>query len=88
MGRALLLLALGALLVLALGWAGWVWLSLGDADISTDGFIALTLGVVFSILVGVGLMALVFYSAARAMTTRSNTRTRTSHEERRLGLRP
>ena len=65
MGRALLLLALGALLVLALGWAGWVWFSLGDADISTDGFIALTLGVVFSILVGVGLMALVFYSARK-----------------------
>lgn len=65
MGRALLFIALGALLLLALIWAGWVWLSLGAADISTDGFIAMALGIVVSIAVGVGLMWLVFYSARK-----------------------
>ena len=38
---------------------GW---TLTDAEISTQGYIALSLGIVFSMLVGGGLMALVFYS--------------------------
>jgi len=49
--------AIGA--VLALAWA------LGGIDIegiSTDGIIAIALGTVFTVLVTVGLMALIFYS--------------------------
>ena len=37
------------------------WTSI-DSEISTDGKIALALGVVFSFLIGAGLMALLFYS--------------------------
>ena len=62
MGRILLLAVLGLFLIVSLWWAAWVWGSL-DAEISLNGNIALTLGVVVSIAVGVGLMALVFHSA-------------------------
>ena len=36
-----------------------------DGELSTDGNIALTLGIVLSMVVGVGLMALLFHSARR-----------------------
>jgi len=64
-GRTLLIGSLVAILVGASVWAGWVWVKLGDAEISTDGTIALTLGIVVSIVVGVGLMMLVFISSRR-----------------------
>jgi SNF family Na+-dependent transporter len=42
---------------------GW---TLGkDADLSTSGYVAMTLGVVVSLAVGFGLMALVFYSSRK-----------------------
>ena len=62
---ALLAGSLVTILIAAIGWAAWVWLSLGSAEISTDGFIALALGIVVSLTVGVGLMILVFYSSRR-----------------------
>lgn len=65
MGRIVLVGSLIAIMIGSIIWAGWVWSSLGDAEMSTDGTIALVLGVVFSIVVGVGLMVLVFYSARR-----------------------
>ena len=65
MGRTLLIGSLIAILVGASVWAFWVWDSLGDAEISTDGTIALTLGIVVSMVVGAVLMALVFISARR-----------------------
>lgn len=72
MGRTLLLVALGAMLTGACAWAGWVWFWLGDAEISGHGIAALTLGVVFSLAVGVGLMALVFVSARRGYDERAH----------------
>jgi hypothetical protein len=54
-----------AALVLMLGAAVWfmvyAW-NLTDAQIDTNGYIALTLGVVMTTLLGGGLMALVFWS--------------------------
>jgi uncharacterized membrane protein len=41
-----------------------------NAELSVHGWIVLTLGVLFSLIVGCGLMALAFYSAGRAMTSR------------------
>lgn len=70
MGRTLLLAALGAMLAGACVWAGWVWMSLGEAEISGHGMVALTLGVVVSIAVGVVLMGLVFISARRGFDDR------------------
>ena len=42
-----------------------VWTGLGDAGISEGGWVALVLGVVFTLALGVGLMALVFISNRR-----------------------
>jgi hypothetical protein len=42
------------------------------AQMSVHGWIALTLGVFFSLLIGCGLMALVFYSSRRGYDERAN----------------
>jgi hypothetical protein len=39
------------------------WTSVAGTDVPASGYIALALGVIFSLAVGVGLMALVFYSS-------------------------
>jgi hypothetical protein len=40
----------------------WAWRQLGDAGMGIHGYIALGLGALFTLLIGGGLMALVFYS--------------------------
>lgn len=42
---------------------GTLWTSIGDSDISPAGWIAMGLGVVITLAVGIGLMALVFISS-------------------------
>jgi hypothetical protein len=42
-----------------------VWSGLGDSGISAAGWVALVLGVVVTLALGVGLMALVFISSRR-----------------------
>jgi len=44
-----------------------------NADLSVHGWIALTLGVLFSLIVGCGLMALVFYSSRRGYDERAHS---------------
>ena len=62
----LILVALGGMLAGAV-WMAWdVWWSVeevAETSIGAHGFIAMGLGVGLSILVGAGLMALLFYSA-------------------------
>lgn len=41
-----------------------VW-STSDTSMPTAGYLAMTLGVIFSLIVGVGLMALIFYSSRK-----------------------
>ena len=60
--RALIIIALFALLGLALWFAGAAWVHLGGDPIPAYGYAAIAGGVFFSLLVGGGLMALVFYS--------------------------
>ena len=62
-GAILALTALSLLLAVAASWAIYAWISVGHVSMSIHGWIAMTLGVVFSLIVGVGLMGLVFYSA-------------------------
>lgn len=64
MAKALFLIVMAAFLAVSVWWATWVWGSM-DGELSTDGNIALTLGIVLSMVVGVGLMALLFHSARR-----------------------
>ena len=60
--RALIILALFGLLCLAFWFAGTAWVHLGGDAIPLYGYVAIAGGVLFSLLVGGGLMALVFYS--------------------------
>jgi hypothetical protein len=58
--------ALIAVLVAILGAAGWyaaqAWVNVSGPPMPTTGYVAMTLGVIFSLVVGCGLMALLFYS--------------------------
>jgi hypothetical protein len=60
-------LALLVPLLAILAGAGWLaartWIAADGSPISTDGYIAMTLGVGFSLALGCGLMALLFYSS-------------------------
>jgi hypothetical protein len=53
----LLLIAAGAI-----AYFGW---TISNADVPISGYVAMTLGVIFSLAVGIGLMALVFYSSRK-----------------------
>jgi len=63
MKSALVLLLLVALLGLAVLWAVYAWNSI-DVEMSIHGYIAMILGIVFSLVIGCGLMALMFYSSS------------------------
>lgn len=62
LGQIILLAALLALLVLTGVWATAVWNSGHGGVMDKHGWIALGLGTFFSLLVGCGLMALMFFS--------------------------
>jgi hypothetical protein len=62
MKSVFVVLALLALLAVTLGWAVYAWNSI-DVEMSVHGYVAMILGIVFSLIVGCGLMALVFYSS-------------------------
>ena len=51
-----LLIAVGVL-------AGMGWSSAAGTEVPLTGYVAMAIGIVFSVLLGVGLMALVFYSS-------------------------
>lgn len=61
--RALIVIALFALLALAIWFAAAAWGRLGGDAIPFYGYVAIAGGVLFSLLIGGGLMALVFYSS-------------------------
>ena len=60
-------LALVLVLIAILAAAGWyaarAWVSVSGPPMPATGYIAMTLGVIFSLVVGCGLMALLFYSS-------------------------
>jgi hypothetical protein len=62
-GTVAIAVPLLALLAGALWFAVYSWSSTGGAPIPTAGYVAMALGIVFSLVVGCGLMALVFYSS-------------------------
>jgi hypothetical protein len=63
MGGIAVLVFLFAVLLLAIVTAMAGWTSAGDAQMSIHGWIALGLGTFFSLAIGCGLMALMFYSS-------------------------
>jgi hypothetical protein len=58
-----LILTLVALLIFTAVVAYSGWTSAPDTVVPASGYVALVLGVAFSLLVGIGLMSLVFYSS-------------------------
>ncbi|MBV8790512.1 MAG: hypothetical protein JO205_03025 [Pseudolabrys sp.] len=57
-----LVAALGALLVISIWFAVYAWTALDGEPLPASGYAALICGVLFSLLIGCGLMALAFYS--------------------------
>ena len=62
MKSAFFILPLLALLGFAVWWAIYAWNSV-DVEMSIHGYIAMILGIIFSLVIGCGLMALMFYSS-------------------------
>lgn len=62
-GQIILLATLVGMLILTLGWAVYVWNQSSDSPMDKHGWIALGLGTFFSLLIGCGLMALMFFSS-------------------------
>jgi hypothetical protein len=62
-GQIILLATLSGILLLTMGWAIYVWNASSDAPMDKHGWIALGLGTFFSLLIGCGLMALMFFSS-------------------------
>lgn len=62
MKSLLLIIPLFALLAVAVGWAIYAWNAI-DVEMSVHGYAAMILGIGFSLLIGCGLMALMFYSS-------------------------
>lgn len=63
-GWIALAIAIVAVAIIAGASAG-TWRALGASEISVAGWIAMALGVLFSLALGIGLMALVFFSNRR-----------------------
>jgi len=62
-GTAALVVTLLAILAAAGWYAAAAWLSVSGPPMPAVGYLAMTLGIVFSLVVGCGLMALLFYSS-------------------------
>jgi fatty acid desaturase len=63
LGSIALIAALVAMLAASLWFAAGAWLNIAGPPMPRVGYIAMTLGIVFSLLIGCGLMVLVFYSS-------------------------
>ena len=71
MQKAAVILPLLAFLAASIWFAYYVWASDAGPPLPTSGYIAMALGILFSLVVGVGLMALVFYSHRHGYDERS-----------------
>ena len=65
MRKFLILAPLVALLAIAVWFAIYAWNAIEGPPIPARGYVAMWLGIIFSVIVGCGLMALVFYSSRR-----------------------
>lgn len=72
--RFLAVLALLALLAASLWYAFGLWNAVDAPDMPIGLYVAMALGVLFSVVIGSGLMALVFYSSRRGYDERASGR--------------
>jgi uncharacterized membrane protein YiaA len=64
MSRIVVFVIVGVLLLGAAVWAIRIWNSV-DTQMSGHGYLAMSLGIIFTVALGVGLMGLVFYSSRK-----------------------
>lgn len=62
MKTIILIVVLSGLLIGSVIWAARYWAAFGEVQFGAHGIIALVLGVLLSLALGIGLMFLVFYS--------------------------
>jgi hypothetical protein len=62
LGTFAIVVALSALLAAAGWYAARAWISVSGPPMPATGYIAMALGILFSLVLGCGLMALLFYS--------------------------
>jgi hypothetical protein len=65
LGKIALFASLFAILAAAIWFAASAWISVNGPPMPATGYVAMTLGIVFSLIVGCGLMALMFYSSRK-----------------------
>jgi hypothetical protein len=82
-GQSLLLGSLIAMLAMALGWAAYVWNESSGTPMDKHGWIALGLGTLFSLLIGCGLMALMFFSSRSGHDEQADPFRRREHNDSR-----
>lgn len=71
MQKTAVILPLLGFLAASIWFAYYVWSSDAGPPLPTSGYVAMALGVLFSLVVGIGLMALVFYSHRHGYDERS-----------------
>ena len=59
------------ILAASVWWAASVWMSVEGPPMPVEGYVAMWLGIAFSLVVGCGLMALMFYSSRRGYDDRA-----------------
>ena len=66
-------LAASLLIILAASvwWATSVWMSMEGPPMPVEGYVAMWLGIAFSLVIGCGLMVLMFYSSRRGYDERA-----------------
>jgi len=70
-GRIALIAPLFAILAAAAWYATQAWTSITGPPMPAVGYVAMTLGIVFSLAIGCGLMALLFYSSRQGYDEQS-----------------
>jgi len=71
MRKLALILPLLLILAASVWWAFSLWTSIDAPPMPTAGFVAMWLGIAFSLVIGCGLMALMFYSSRRGYDDRA-----------------
>ena len=81
LGTLSLIAVLLGLLAAATWLAVHTWMAAAASPMPTAGYVAMTLGVVFSLLVGIALMALLFYSSRHGYDEQAAEPPRSSEQD-------
>lgn len=81
LGTVAVVVFLLAVLAASLWYAARTWTAIQGPPMPAVGYVAMTLGVVFSLVVGIGLMALLFYSSRHGYDDQVSEQPRGDEEE-------